>query len=224
MAYDKNTPHPYKGIPKAEWPGVRDKLAQERLAAQEQAARDAQAAEEAKAVEAQKARAEARQAAIAGMPSPPPRNLFSGDIKKLEVFGLNGDNKDPIPGFRLYWFLDRENSGARMHQARMSGWEYVMKDEVSVNDTSAIQGNSDLGSQVRVFGGSFNNQPIYHYLMKKPVWLDQVHQGEMQAHLDKVEGHLRRGKLDAKPEDRQYTAEEMPGSALPPISITHTRR
>jgi hypothetical protein len=161
----------------------------------------------------------------AAAPTAPPRNLFSGDIKKLEVFGKNGDSSDPIPGYRLYWFLDRDGTGSRMFQAKMSGWEYVQYDEVAVNDTSAMAGNTDLGSQVRVFGGTAgNNAPVYHYLMKKPVWLDQLHQGEMQAHLDKVEGMLRRGKLDAKAENRQYTADEMPGSVLPPISITHQRR
>lgn len=205
MTFKKGEPSPFKGIPKSQWnrksPQVTDAVIPTPSASVATGASPAPVA-----------------------PQAAPRNLFSGDVKKLEVFGRNGSNTDPIPGYRLYWFLDRDNSGTRLHQAKMSGWEFVQRDEVSINDVSAIQGNTDLGSQVRVFGGSFNQQPIYHYLMKKPQWLDQQHQAEREAYHDKIEGLLRKGKYNAKAEDKQYTAEEMPGSALPPISITHTRR
>ena len=114
------------------------------------------------------------------------------------------------------------SAGVNRDPAANACWPIAVFDVlVAVNDQSAISGNSDLGSQVRVFGGSFNNAPIYHYLMKKPEWLCKIHDAEREKYHDQIEAQLRRGAYNRKAEDRQYTGDEMPGSSLPPISITH---
>ncbi len=186
-------PNPMKGIPRDQWPG---------------------------------AKAKTEEVMTQTAPTPPKvgnepiaRNLFSGDIRKLEVYGKNGSISDPIPGYRLYWFLDRDNSGVRLNQAKASGYEFVMNEEVALNDNS-VAGNSDLGSQVRVHGGSFNNQPVYHYLMKKPLWLHEQHQADMQRVPDRIEYELKRGTFGQKAGDGRYTANEK--SALPAIDISST--
>src|SRR5262245_35730249 len=97
-----------------------------------------------------KANREAKSAAKVGpqvkSPSPeaPPPNMFSGTTKKLEVFGKPGTEKhDPIPGFQLYWFDDIEG-GLVIQQAKASGWVFVEKHEIALNDANTGPGNNDL--------------------------------------------------------------------------------
>lgn len=160
-------------------------------------------------------------------PVAPPVNLFAGTAKKLEVFGKPGtDPKDPIPGYQLFWMDDIEG-GLLLSQALASGWQYVEKDEIALNDAPASPGNTDVGNHVRRWvGHGADDRPIYSYLMKKPNWLHELHMTgpdsiEQRVHM-KQEEQLMMGTLNVNPNDRPYTARTpYPGtrSGLPPISI-----
>ena len=154
-----------------------------------------------------------------------PPNLFSGDQKHLEVMGLNGSYTDPIPGFKLYWF-DAKN-GVRIAMAQRSGYTFVEKHEVLLND--GLEGSDDLGTHVRkignVFGGETDDgKPQYMYLMKKPLWLVDKHNVQMESVNQKYEDMLRRGLVSKNPQqDRQFAAGSeialKTRSNLPGISI-----
>jgi hypothetical protein len=164
------------------------------------------------------------------MDNPPPNvkippNLFSGAQLRLAVYGKDGDSNDPIPGYRTYWFNDIE-SGHRLNMAVRSGWEYVQKEEVNLNDHEAGPANTDLGNHVRrwVENGPAG-LPIYAYLMKKPNWLHDLHETgpdsrEQRIH-QKVENELRQGTLNQQRGDGRYTQASNPRSSLPKISIDH---
>ena len=152
-------------------------------------------------------------------PVAPPRNLFSGQIKSLEVFGAGGDTRDPIPGFRLYWFTDNSGTGDRLNQAKASGWEFVKKNEIAMQE-NLVEGNNDLGSIVRKVVNANQTPPEYGYLMKKPNWLDELHQKEMQTVNDRQESAIKKGSFNSRPEDGRYVAGDMPGSTLPKIEIS----
>ena len=219
-------PHPYKGIPRKDWPkaGTPESLAFK------------------EALAARRAEKMARQPNFIGLPdvpagllppeepaevrvnsetapSKPIRNLFSGQMLKLSVMGRNGSAEDPIPGWRLYWFHDVGNNGTRIAQARMSGWEHVTKDEIELFD-NLVPGNNDLGSNVRQVANPNDTPPTYCYLMKKPRALDALHQAEMQKVNDRIEMAIRAGRIGAKPEDRRYAPGDIPGSSLPKIEIS----
>ncbi len=158
-------------------------------------------------------------------PQAPPRNLFSGTMKKLDVFGKPGtDPNEPIPGHVLYWFDDIEG-GMIIQQAKASGYSMVRKDEVALNDANTSPGNNDLGGDVRrwVSQGP-DGSAIYSYLMKKPKWLHELHQTgpdslEQRVH-KQIEQQLKQGTFNANPNDRRYSA-GTPGvmTNLPPISL-----
>ena len=156
-------------------------------------------------------------------PKAPPRNLFSGTTLKLQVFGKDGNDKDPIPGYRLYWFNDVEG-GLRIAQAQASGWEFVQREEVALNNGQLSPGNNDLGSHVRRWVGTGEDQKaIYSYLMKKPLELDAVHQQERENLHLQIEAALKSGTFNMTPGEKRYTAERPPigsPSGLPPISIS----
>ena len=161
-------------------------------------------------------------------PQAPPRNLFSGTIKKLDVFGLPGtDPNKPVPGHELYWFDDIEG-GMIIQQAKASGWVLVRKDEVALNDANTSPGNNDLGGNVRrwVSQGP-DGSAIYSYLMKKPDWLYQLHltgPDSLEQRVHQVqEQQLRRGTYNVNPNERRYSANNpipgAPPTGLPPITI-----
>lgn len=161
------------------------------------------------------------------MPVAPPRNLFSGTTKKLEVFGKPGtDPMEPIPGHQLYWFDDVEG-GLQISAALASGWRYVEKEEIALNDAPTSPGNSDIGNHVRRWvGQGGDDHPVYAYLMKKPNWLHELHMTGPESIEERVhkkqEEQLAMGTLNVNPNDRPYTARNpYPGtsSKLPPISI-----
>jgi hypothetical protein len=135
-----------------------------------------------------------------------PPNLFSGDQKHLEVMGLNGSMTDPIPGYKLYWF-DAKN-GVRIAMAQRSGYTFVEKHEVLLND--GLEGSDDLGTHVRkignIFGGDTEDgKPQYMYLMKKPLWLVDKHNIQMEAVNNKYEQMLKSGQISRNnAQDRQF--------------------
>jgi hypothetical protein len=153
-----------------------------------------------------------------------PVNLFSGDRKRFEVMGKNGSFTDPIPGYRLYAFKD-SGGGMRISQALASGWQFVDKEEVVLNDSWNTPLDTDLGSKVRIPAEQNDEagKPVYHYLMKKPLWLDAEHQKERERLHDQIDQSLRAGTFNMTPGERRYTAEHPPigsPSGLPPISIS----
>lgn len=89
------------------------------------------------------------------------RRPISGTERRLQV--------DPIPGYHLYFFLEKN-----VPRALEAGYEYVdtsqdnvVLNRASVGTDSEISGNLDLGTRVRAFGGlGADNQPEYHVLMK----------------------------------------------------------
>jgi len=160
-------------------------------------------------------------------PKAPPRNLFSGTMKKLEVYGKAGtDPNEPIPGYVLFWFDDIDG-GIYIKQALASGYEYVQADEVAIANSDVFGGNSDTGSNVSVFlGVNADNSPRRTILMKKPKWLHELHMSgpdslEQRVHRRQDE-QLASGTFNVNPNDRPYTAvNPYPGtrSSLPPIQM-----
>ena len=211
-------PNPYKGIPRSEWPKI--KAAQLARADAPEAVGQvvANAFAEAPAIDLppEPAAAPASPPRVNSEPEATaiPRNLFSGFLKQLDVIGRNGSEKDPIPGYRLYWFND---IGPRIAQAKQSGWELVNRDEVILNE-NLVPGNNDLGTAVSKVVNPNLNPPTRAFLMKKPNWLDQQHQAEREQVHQRTESALKAGTLGARPENRQYTAQA--GSSLPKIETT----
>ncbi len=161
-------------------------------------------------------------------PAAPPPNLFGGTTKKLEVYGLPGTTKEkPVPGHELYWFHD-EQGGLVINQALSSGWRFVEKEEIALNDAPTSAGNSDPGNHVRRWvGHGEDNNAIYAYLMKKPDWLYELHMTgpdslEQRVHM-KQEEQLAMGTYKMGPNDGRYSANNLPpgvrGSGLPAIKL-----
>ena len=124
-------PHPFKGVPRSEWPRVKAEIADRKAARapSEQPGHESQFGSSSE-VEAAKAAYDPNivretlqpprgsafgfpnnKMAAESAPAPQdvsldsiPPNLFSGDQKHLEVMGLDYSTTDPIPGFKLYWF------------------------------------------------------------------------------------------------------------------------
>ena len=144
-----------------------------------------------------------------------PKNLFNGQMQKLSVMGKNGSTTDPIPGFHLCWVTDEGGTGIEINKARLTGYQFVEKDEVLLADHLA--GNNDLGTHVSYIVNPSKVPPERGYLMKKPLYIHEAHQAEFAAYNQRIEDALRQGG-NRKPEDRQYTAQ--PGSTLPPIEIS----
>ncbi len=245
---DHKSPSPYKGVPKSQWAEVKERARQHAaaLAANAKPAPQPAAPPQtvhvtidngpatiapesplsrpplvmrddviASALEAARPAPEPKiNSEVA--PKAPPRNLFSGQFRTLDVFGKNGSHKDPIPGWRLYWMND---IGDRINQARMSGWEFVEKDEIALQE-NVTPGNNDLGTHVRKVVNPNLIPPTYAYLMKKPAELDAQHQAEMQEVNNRAEAALKQGRTNAQPGDGRYVAGDFPNSALPQIEIS----
>jgi len=81
----------------------------------------------------------------------------------------------PIPGYRQYWFVERN-----VERAKLAGYEFVDEKEVILNQANSamdtqISGNSDMGSNVSVVGGVGNDgKPERLILMKiKEEWFEE---------------------------------------------------
>ena len=157
-------------------------------------------------------------------PAPRPRrvNLFSGDRKRFEIMGKNGSLTDPIPGYRLYAMLDK---GTRISDALTSGWLFVDKEEVVLNDFWNTPLDTDLGSKIRIPANQNDESghPVYHIIMKKDKALDQEDMDEFERRHQQIDEALRAGTFNMTPGEKRYTAERPPmgsPSGLPPISIS----
>ncbi len=139
-------------------------------------------------------------------PAAPPMNLFSGDVRKLQVFGRDGN--EGIPGFKTRWFADEGGSGVRINMARRSGWDFVTREEVALND-SLTPLNSDLGNHVTqvVNPHAEGGKPEIGYLMKIPEDLFKSYQDEREQKVHgNIERALREGAMNRGPEARQFAA------------------
>ena len=119
----------------------------------------------------------------------PPPNLFSGKVQNLQVHPKEGgDPNDPIPGFRLFWFPD-DRDGIEISRAMASGWVFVQKDEVGINDAPVGPGNTAPNDHVRRWlkYATAQGTPVYGYLMKKPEELCRLHDEERENYHRKQE-------------------------------------
>lgn len=219
-------PHPYKGIPRHLWPKGALKTS-----SGEPAKSDApiNTARETSNVSLDVPVAQPSTTGRPDRPKAPPSNLFSGKIQKLVLIGkddgrpLKEQMDDPVPGYKTHWIVDYSNSGARLEQARATGWEYIACDEVALNEGLA-QGNTDLGSHVRQIAGVENGVPFYMYAMKKPRWIEEAHKSEYErSMIEPIKDALKKGKISSNPGDRQFAAGDdvarATRSSLPPIEI-----
>jgi len=97
-----------------------------------------------------------------------PINLFSGTMQKLKLYSPDGDDRDPVPGFKTYWFEDDE-SMQRIALAKRSGWQHIDQSEVLMHD-GLVMGNNDLGTCVSI-GVPGSSPPRRMYAMKLPLAL-----------------------------------------------------
>ena len=156
--------------------------------------------------------------------APKPRrrvNLFNGQRKRFEFMGKNGSFTDPIPGYRLYAFKD---TGTRISDALQSGWTFVTKDEVVLNDSWNTPLDTDLGSHIRVPANQNDEsgKPTYHIIMKKLKIHDEEDMAELEKLHDNIEQSLRAGTFNMTSGEKRYTAANPPAgspSGLPPIFI-----
>lgn len=105
-----------------------------------------------------------------------------------------------IPGFHLHWF---RGDPQRIARALQGGYQFVEKDEVTLNDrsigNSPIEGgDTDLGTRVsRIAGAELgtDNQPVRMYLMKIKEELWQQDQAALTAPGSRIDG-VRRSLIE----------------------------
>lgn len=105
----------------------------------------------------------------------------------------------PIEGYHLHWF---RGNPANLIRAQQAGYEFVDKDEVSLNDFDLAGGDdnkgTDLGSRVSVISGDDvgeKGQPGRLYLMKCPQDLYEYSQRLLGAQVDTVVDALKGGEV-----------------------------
>jgi hypothetical protein len=99
-------------------------------------------------------------------PEKPVRTARAERPKRVPISGtrdlLTVEGKDP--NFHYRWFSDKNETGQRIHRAKLAGYELVLSEEVRVGDAAVFK-SSNVGSIVRVPDGRSGN---YLYLMKLP--------------------------------------------------------
>ena len=117
---------------------------------------------------------------------------MSVPVQKLET--------PDIPGFHLHWF---NGTPDRIQRAVSGGYTFVDATEMHLNNTtlggsSAVSGNTDLGSQVSIVAGKElgqDGQPIRMVLMKiKQEWYEED-QKLIAERNDKVAQSLTQGMI-----------------------------
>lgn len=111
---------------------------------------------------------------------------MSGGQRKLEV--------PELEGYRMYWFRDEPG---RINDALRAGYEFVEKDEISLNDfdlagDGTSDKGSDMGSRVSVSTGEGEGRLI---LMKCPLEIAAYAQTFADAQVDSVAEALRGGTV-----------------------------
>ena len=211
--------HPFKGVPRSEWPRVRAEM----RAAKAQAAVNALepevpsfAGEVPKTADVPRAtlppKAAPKSAVTSGFAEPV--NLFSGTQLRLKIYSRDGDEKNPVPGFRTYWFEDDETM-QRVTLARRSGWLHVECDEILMHD-GLVPGNNDLGTSVSI-GIPGSSPPRRMYLMKQPLELAERFAREREERVHGPIWEMLKGNRPAKGLEGQYGPG--PGSAMPKTKV-----
>ena len=105
-----------------------------------------------------------------------------------------------IPGWHLHWF---RGTPERIARAQQGGYEFVTPEEVDLNNldiggSSAVSGNTDMGSRVSVISGEEvgrDSQPVSMILMKirEELWLED--QGALEDRQEQIATAIRGGKV-----------------------------
>lgn len=134
-------------------------------------------------------RAEGQRAEVAA-----PRERIPFGVPRGKLGVLRG-----IPGYHLHWLND---VGSRIQEAIAGGYEFVMRDEVSLMP-GVVPSNSELGDRVsRIVGAQEEGNPVRAYLMKiKEEWW-QESQAAVQSQVDKTDRAIRKGVLGIQPGDQ----------------------
>lgn len=108
----------------------------------------------------------------------------------------------PIPGFRQYWFLEKN-----VARAKQAGYEFVNEADVVLNQPNvsmdkSISGNTDLGTNVSVIGGEGSDgKPERLILMKiKEQWYKEDQQALVARNIQVLQGIFKDQKIDHSPE------------------------
>lgn len=143
-----------------------------------------------------------------------PRNMLDGFTTKMEV--VFRDAETFFLNWHPHWFNE---DGPRLSQAQSSGYVFVDRDEVVGTLNEATDSNNDPGSRVRKYVGSnVRGQPMYAYLMKKPMYIHEAHQAEYAARVMLIAEALGNGDANRQPGDGRYTPQTSPSkTALPQI-------
>ena len=137
---------------------------------------------------------------------------MSVPMRKLEV--------NELPGYHLHWI---KGTPQRLAQAQNAGYEFVLEEEVQVNNLdlggdASIRGNTDLGTRVSTAAGDDvggDGQPVRLYLMKiKEEWWQESQQ-VLADRSEKIADAFRSGLTGAdkdKPGDsqRRYVKGKVP--------------
>ena len=196
----KGEPHPLKGIPRSQWGLAKGEDPAPEVGVVPEIPQVISAPKIAPQPEPQYPKLD---------PQSPPPNLFSGNIARLTLIGRDGSLTDPVPGFATRWFNDENGdqtrTGPRIQMALRSGWVFIERDEVALNE-GLVPLNVDLGSHVReIVGKQQNGSPLFAYAMKKPQWLFDLHSKEREDNVNaRIESSLRAGRSDKLPADKQY--------------------
>lgn len=206
-------PSPYKGVPRSEWGRV--KAEQDALRAGNPAN---VLAEEIPSFIPEVSRETPAQQATAPLPKKPlnfddPVDMFAGTNPKLKLYGKDGDDCDPVPGFATYWFED-DDSLQRVTLAKRAGWVPIQADEV------LVAGNSDLGTGVSI-GIPGSTPPRRMYAMKQPLELYNRFRAEREEKLHKPIWDMLKGK--AKPRSLESAYELGPNAPKTRVEIETNR-
>ena len=108
-----------------------------------------------------------------------------------------------LPGYYCRWINDTEN---KLHEAtKNDDFDHVSRDEIGDSVGESEDGNSDLGSRVRVLVGKDENGPIYAYLMKKQLSFHEEDKAIQEEERRGREDTLRRGSDQISPDHMRGT-------------------
>ena len=132
---------------------------------------------------------------------------------------------EEIPGYHLHWFSGTPD---RLKRALDGGYEFVDEREMKINNvslggSSAVSGNTDMGSRVSVVSGTEigkDGQPVRLILMKiKQEWYEED-QKLVDDRNELVAASLRGGLLGAekdRPGDTQHRYVDKAKTAIPDL-------
>lgn len=100
-------------------------------------------------------------------------------------------NTPEIPGYHCRWVTDE---GTRMHDFTvLDDFDFVQKDEIGDHVGEAGDGNTELGSRVRVLVGKDEGKPVHQYLLKKKIDFHKEDVRKNETLRREKEDTLRRG-------------------------------